>query len=1101
MRNTIKRLLNLALAILLVVSCLPVQAFAAEGGELARNEDTGAVYSNVAEALAKASAGETIVLSANAEEMFVQIPADITLDLNGNTLTASYVASFGNIVDSSAENTGLLAVNSERVMLTAENSELPVNCNGGYRFIGVKQFNEALFENENKYYFQPLFEEGALEILKENSKEGGVSAYVYVAWEKDGNICTQKFVFNNDLFEQYLNSYNPATGKYGKMFALTLKNCSISDIAFASGVASESGVMFMSYNFITDEEEPENPVIKTESEVTTNEENQVSEEVSLSGNKASAEIEAGTQLEEGATSVTLSVAPMETTESDIIVENNETMVSYDIHIEGLSADNTVPVKVTLFRLLEKGLNSSSIALYHVENGVTVPMTLVADPKNHNEFSYDPTTGTVVICAATFSEYDVVVDDKNLWDSNNIDTSWYKDNVNSFIISNAEQLAGFGKLVDDGNTFEGKTILLGADINLGGGHFNPIGCGYIDSSINSNDVTGAPFMGTFDGQGHTISNFTQDGWKIGLSYCNLGGGLFASIANGTVQNLTIVGANVTMECVEMGALVGLSQGSCTYKNINIYDSNIANYQRATGGLIGEISSLKGNKENITTIENVVIGYDVIVGSLWGDFDAPVGGVIGALWNNNGANTVEMENVTVACQLDVYNDVTSTYQWYAYRRAGMLIGNTETSAPNENGTNIASAPTLTCDNVTVKYGNWVNYHYCEFNNYNSSWPWVRVEAGANGNCSAYSNPRYGVPNDIHGNKVTDAHTQDDHAEGDTCRELLEFNQLYGGGQGVYGQPAHSGVDVQKYYYKVTYINGDKVFAVDYVMNSGEYIINPEEFDKTSIPSRDNYTFAGWVNIAGILAPKIEKGNVKDYEVYASWNEIYTIRFVDWDGNLLHQEEFTNKTQKLNYIPPVPAIEGGYTGTWESYDLKNAKGDITVHPIYTDTSAVVKLTPVDEDPVDGVVERYKVSGVKVSDDNVDVIIPSTFNGKPVDEIGKDAFAEFDNITTVRIPTSITTIGVDAFADEERNWTVLHYETITFIYEGTYDQWMNDVNRLENWDRYVAEGSIIFFPSEGTYIEKTGGNSWPYPGTSKWSGTKQGTFNPNDPDTPIIP
>lgn len=1093
MRNSIKRLLNLALAMLLVVSCLPVQAFAAEGEVLARNEDTEAVYSNVTEALAEASAGETIVLSANAEEMFVQVPADITLDLNGNTLAASYVASFGDIIDSSADSTGLLAVDSERVMLSAENSELPVKCGNGYRFVGIKQFNEAASEKEGKYYFQPLFEEGALEILKENSKEGGVSVCVYVAWEKDGNICTQEFVFNNNLFEQYINSYNPETGKYGKMFTLTLKNCTINDIEFISAVASEIGVMFTPYNFIIDEEEPENPVISTESEVTTNEENKISEEVSLSGNGVLAEIEEGAQLEEGATSVTLSVAPMETTESNIVLEEDETMTSYDIHIEGLSADNTVPVKVTLFRFLEKGLNSSGISLYHVENGVTVPMTLVDDPKNHNEFSYDPSTGTVVICAATFSEYDVVTDDKNLWDSNNFDTDWYTKNVNAntFTISNAEQLAGFGKLVDDGNTFEGKTILLGADINLGGGHFNPIGCGYVDSSINSNGVTGAPFMGTFDGQGHTISNFTQNGWEIGLSYCNLGGGLFASIANGTVKNLTIVGANVTMECVEMGALVGLSQGSCTYKNINIYDSNIANYQRATGGLIGEISSLKGNKENITTIENVVIGYDVIVGSLWGDFDAPVGGVIGALWNNNNTdNNVIMNNVTVACQLDVYNDVTSSYQWYAYRRAGMLIGNTETSAANENGTNIASAPTLTCDNVTVKYGNWVNYHYCEFNNYNSSWPWVRVEAGANGNCSAYSNPRYGVPNDIHGNKVTDAHTQDDHAEGDTCRELLEFNQLYGGGQGVYGQPAHAGVDVQKYYYKVTYINGDKVFAVDYVMNSGEYIINPEEFDKTSIPSRDNYTFAGWVNIAGILAPKIEKGNVKDYEVYASWNEIYTIRFVDWDGNLHHQEEFTNKTTALNHTPNVPDIGGGYTGTWESYDLKNAKGDITVHPIYTDTSAVVKLTPVDEDPVDGVVERYKVSGVNVSNDNVDVVIPSTFNGKPVDEIGKDAFAEFDNIETVKIPTSITYIGVDAFADRERGGGFLglglKYEQITFLYEGTYDQW-NTIEKDPNWDRYVGDGSKIYFLAEGNYVLKVGKNGdgayWDYgnriPGT----------------------
>ena len=51
---------------------------------------------------------------------------------------------------------------------------------------------------------------------------------------------------------------------------------------------------------------------------------------------------------------------------------------------------------------------------------------------------------------------------------------------------------------------------------------------------------------------------------------------------------------------------------------------------------------------------------------------MGGVIGGKW---GDATVKMENVVSAPVMDVYNDVVSAYQWYAFRGCGMLIGHTE------------------------------------------------------------------------------------------------------------------------------------------------------------------------------------------------------------------------------------------------------------------------------------------------------------------------------------------------------------------------------------------------------------------------------------------
>ena len=99
-----------------------------------------------------------------------------------------------------------------------------------------------------------------------------------------------------------------------------------------------------------------------------------------------------------------------------------------------------------------------------------------------------------------------------------------------VIGSAEELAAFAKLVDAGETFEGKTVKLGNDIDLrvvdDNGElvsFDPIGYGY-----------NVVFKGTFDGQGHTISNLYQNGWALGLDYSTEGGGLFASVVDATTR---------------------------------------------------------------------------------------------------------------------------------------------------------------------------------------------------------------------------------------------------------------------------------------------------------------------------------------------------------------------------------------------------------------------------------------------------------------------------------------------------------------------------------------------------------------------------------------
>jgi beta-lactamase class D len=79
-----------------------------------------------------------------------------------------------------------------------------------------------------------------------------------------------------------------------------------------------------------------------------------------------------------------------------------------------------------------------------------------------------------------------------------DTAWYSSSQNEFTITTPEQLAGFAKLVNEGNSFEGKNIKLGKNISLNDtANWTPIG-----KFISAQKTHW--FMGTLDGNGFVIS---------------------------------------------------------------------------------------------------------------------------------------------------------------------------------------------------------------------------------------------------------------------------------------------------------------------------------------------------------------------------------------------------------------------------------------------------------------------------------------------------------------------------------------------------------------------------------------------------------------------
>ena len=396
--------------------------------------------------------------------------------------------------------------------------------------------------------------------------------------------------------------------------------------------------------------------------------------------------------------------------------------------------------------------------YNVKSGLSIDfiVSLVATQMNYENdgdgFHYDVNS--------QFSQKPKIPD---RWDGT-ADTSWYNDTDTEFLLDSVEQLAGLAELVDNGNNFSGKTIKLDKDMNLyyieNGAEepksFDPIG----DNS---------PFAGTFDGQGHTINNLYQSGWAFGYEWGSYGSiGLFGELESATIKNVNIKGAESYVEGGDVGGICGSATGTCVFENITIEDSVFATYNNGNGGIIGWSGA--GNY----TFKNITISKDVVLAGLWGSFDSSIGGIVGQA--EPGA-TYNFENVDIACRLDVYNDCTASYDYYNYRMCGMIIGRCEETTTID-GANYPdmSKYNVTCNNVTVTYGEWANYHYCEPTPGLNGGRGMRVEAG-------YSYD--GLPADYDHSQCVDNHMN-----------LIPFYQIFGGDQiAVKGLKTYDGVTVNK------------------------------------------------------------------------------------------------------------------------------------------------------------------------------------------------------------------------------------------------------------------------------------------------------------------
>jgi len=188
-----------------------------------------------------------------------------------------------------------------------------------------------------------------------------------------------------------------------------------------------------------------------------------------------------------------------------------------------------------------------------------------------------------------------------------------------VISNAAQFAQFAWLVNNGDTYLGRTLTLANDINLAAHFWVPAGPDFF-----------ARFEGTFDGAGYTISHLRID--RPGVDYQ----GLFGCVGtNSTVKNLTLANHSVTGGTYVAG-IVGRSFG--TLSNCTALAGGTVSGTNSAGGIAGDAEGLVADCANGATVAGGYYAVGVVAqasglvkncannGAVSGQY---VGGVIGRL----------------------------------------------------------------------------------------------------------------------------------------------------------------------------------------------------------------------------------------------------------------------------------------------------------------------------------------------------------------------------------------------------------------------------------------------------------------------------------------
>lgn len=231
------------------------------------------------------------------------------------------------------------------------------------------------------------------------------------------------------------------------------------------------------------------------------------------------------------------------------------------------------------------------------------------------------------------------------------SEFYKDNKGVYHIGGADGLEMF-RVNKEGTNYNNCTFVLDADIDLEGAVFTPILCGSSDD-----------WYITFDGKGHTISNFNLNSNSGKTGAAGIG---FFDRFTGIIKNLTLEGVTATnpsASSARTAILIGQGGGTVIIDNCHIKNSTI-NGARKCGAFVGH--AYYAAEITNSTINNVTINGNQLLGGFIGSVGSGEGGNV-TLKNNkvNGLTINAATNMQAGGKTYTYSVENNSY--------GAFIGN--------------------------------------------------------------------------------------------------------------------------------------------------------------------------------------------------------------------------------------------------------------------------------------------------------------------------------------------------------------------------------------------------------------------------------------------
>lgn len=197
--------------------------------------------------------------------------------------------------------------------------------------------------------------------------------------------------------------------------------------------------------------------------------------------------------------------------------------------------------------------------------------------------------------------------------------------NPYVIANIDQLKAFADAVNKGNSYAGKYVVLGANLDLSEiAIWAPIG--------NSDHGKTNAFAGTFDGKGYTVSHVNCGKAGAAASYEAIG---FFGVVSGTVKNLnvqidkfynTYSGYNIAM-----GGLVGILESKAVIDHCSVTGPDFALSDEGTAAKV--VGGLVGHMKSNSLVANSWSDIYISAGSLALNTQISVGGICGQQAQNS------------------------------------------------------------------------------------------------------------------------------------------------------------------------------------------------------------------------------------------------------------------------------------------------------------------------------------------------------------------------------------------------------------------------------------------------------------------------------------